>query len=117
MNDKKIYSLLGLCKRAGLLVSGEFKVRECVTSGKAQLVIVSRDASDRTKKLFKDKCRYYEVPVWCFGGREDLGRCIGNNERCTIGVLDKGFSDKLIDILKDQAADLGGSSYGESEGL
>ena len=46
MNSEKIYSLLGLCMRAGKLKSGEFATLEAIRAHKAELVIVSEDASD-----------------------------------------------------------------------
>ena len=63
MDSKKVYSMLGLCMRAGKLKSGELSVLEAVRGKKAHVVVVSEDASDNTKKLFADKCSYYKVPI------------------------------------------------------
>ena len=57
MKSDRILSLLGLSARSRNLVSGEFSTEKAVKAGKAELVIVSSDASDNTKKLFSDKCR------------------------------------------------------------
>ena len=62
MKQNKIYSLLGLAMRGRNLVSGEFQTEDAVKKGSAMLVIVAEDASANTKKLFHDKCSYYEVP-------------------------------------------------------
>lgn len=97
--EKKIYALLGLCRRSGKMVSGEFSVKKAIQEGKAKLVIVSADASDGTKKLFNDKCKYYCVPIYMFGSRGELGRCIGKEERCSIAVLDQGFASGIIKHL------------------
>ena len=63
MKQNKIYSLLGLAMRGRNLVSGEFQTEDAVKKGSAMLVIVAEDASANTKKLFHDKCSYYEVPA------------------------------------------------------
>ena len=55
MDSNKVYSMLGLCMRAGKLKSGELSVLEAVRGGKAQAVIISEDASENTKKQFKDR--------------------------------------------------------------
>ena len=56
MNQNKILSLIGLATKAGRTVSGEFSTEKEVKSGRAALVIVADDASDNTKKKFKNMC-------------------------------------------------------------
>ena len=70
MNHNKVLSLLGLACRGHNLVSGEYQTENAVKTGDAMLVIVAEDASDNTKKLFTDKCSYYEVPVYLYGTKE-----------------------------------------------
>ncbi|MDE7271353.1 MAG: ribosomal L7Ae/L30e/S12e/Gadd45 family protein, partial [Acetatifactor sp.] len=81
LQQSKVLSLLGLAMRGRNLVSGEFQTLEAVKSGTAVLVIIAEDASANTKKLFTDKCRFYEVPVREFGTKEELGRAIGKDMR------------------------------------
>ena len=64
--------------------------------GAAMLVIVAEDASANTKKLFHDKCSYYEVPVYEYGTKEELGWAIGRNLRSSIGVCDAGLANAII---------------------
>ena len=54
LKQNKILSLLGLATRASSVVSGEFMTEKCVKSGAARLVIVGNDASDNTKKNFRN---------------------------------------------------------------
>ena len=60
MKQNKVLSLLGLAMRGHNLVSGEFQTVESVKTGSAMLVIIAEDASGNTKKLFKDKYKYYD---------------------------------------------------------
>ena len=48
--------MLGLAQRAGKLVSGDETCEITIKSNKCCLVIVSLDASEKTKKKFKDMC-------------------------------------------------------------
>lgn len=105
MKGNKVLSLLGLAKRAGKVVSGEFSTEAAVKSGKAFLVLVSQEASDNTKKKFHNMCTYYEVPVAFYGSKEELGRCIGQEFRASLAVTDPGFSEaikKQLEILEDR---------------
>ena len=73
MKGNRVLSLLGLSKKAGRLVSGEFSTETAVKTGKACLVLVSREASENTKKKFRNMCDYYQVPIAVYGGKEELG--------------------------------------------
>ena len=70
--QNKVLSLLGIAMRGRNLVSGEFQTLEAVRNGSAMLVIIAEDASDNTRKLFTDKCSFYEVPVYRYGTKETL---------------------------------------------
>lgn len=97
----KIFSMVGLATRAGKTVAGEFSVEKAVKKQKAKLVIVSREASDNTKKLFINKCRYYDIPVFVYGSKEELGNATGNANRASIAILDEGFSKSIENMLRD----------------
>ena len=91
MNDR-IKGMLGLAKRAGKLICGETKVLDAIRSGTAQIVIVTADASDNTKKLFHDKCQYYSVPLYEYGTKCDFGYS-------GMALSDKNFSEAVRRLL------------------
>ena len=95
MKSDKILSYLSLAMKGRNLVSGEFQTEEAVKSGAAVLVIVAEDASENTKKLFKDKCSYYEVPVYQYGTKQSLGRAIGKDLRSSLAVTDVGLAQAI----------------------
>lgn len=94
-NRKKILNLLGLATKAGKTASGEFMTEKAVKSGKASLVLVSEDASENTRKMFLNMCTYYEVPMYVFGKKEELGHSMGKELRASLAVTDAGFSKAL----------------------
>lgn len=96
MKQDSILMTLGMAKRAGFVVSGEFSVEKAVKTGKAKLVIVSEDASDNTKKLFTNKCTYYHIPIIFYSDKESLGHAIGQKLRTSAAILDEGFSNALL---------------------
>ena len=102
MKHNKVFSLLGIAMRGHNLVSGELQTLEAVKKGSAMLVIIAEDASDNTKKLFADKCLFYEVPVYNYGTKEDLGRAIGKDLRSSVGVCDAGLADAIIKRLEEK---------------
>ena len=104
----KVYSTLSLCMRAGKVRSGEFAAMEAVRKRTAQLLIVSKDASENTVKQFSDKCKYYDVPILFFGDKESLGHAIGKDVRTSLAITDKGLSEAILKNL--HAEQLGGGN-------
>lgn|SRR5690554_2904451 len=98
MNDRML-SLLGLCYRARRLIAGEDQVLKEIQKRSVRLVIVAGDASEKTKKRFTDKCKFYQIPLRIVSNRNDLGKAIGKGERVVIGIADEGFSRKLISLI------------------
>jgi len=98
---EKLYNFLGLCKKAGKLVSGAFQTEEAIQNKSACLVIISEDASDNTKKKFTDKCTFYDIPYMIYGNKELYGKALGKDERTSIAILDMGFSTKILEFSKE----------------
>ena len=95
MNETKILSYLGLAMKAGKLASGEFMTEKSVKEGKAELVIVADDASDNTKKMFRNMCEFYHVPMYSMSNKESLGHGIGKQFRASLAVLDMGLANAI----------------------
>lgn len=98
--NKAWLNILGLIFRAGKLVTGEELVVKAVQKQRVNLVIVSEDASENTKKKLSDKCSHYGVPFYIRGDREAIGQAIGKAERVVIGIEDPGFAKKIKSILE-----------------
>ena len=100
MKNDRILSLLGLAIKSGNLVSGEFMTEKAVKGRKAHLVIVSEEASDNTKKKFKNMCSFYEVPLYFYETMEELGHCIGKTFRASLAVTSEGLAKSIISKLE-----------------
>ena len=106
MNRNKVLGLLGLAEKAGKVRSGEFSTEKAVKSGKAGLVIVSEESSDNTKKMFRNMCTYYKVPLYFFGTKEELGHSMGREMRASAAVLDSGLAKALVKQLNQNGGGL-----------
>lgn len=95
MKPDKVLSMLGIAAKAKAIASGEYQTEYAVKSGEAYLVIVAEDASDNTKKMFRDMCMYYEVQIVFYGNRETLGHCIGKEFRASLAVTDEGLANAV----------------------
>lgn len=100
MQRDRILSMLGLAAKAGKVASGEFSTEKAVKSGQAFLVVVSVEASENTKKMFRNMCAFYQVPMYLYASKEALGNAIGKQFRASLAVLDQGFARSLEEKLK-----------------
>ncbi len=110
MTNKRVNSMLGIGKKAGKVVSGEFKTEESVRGGQSFLVIVAEDASANTKKKFMNMSTYHKVPITIYGTKEEIGHAIGQEFRASLSVNDAGIAQKIVDYLN-----VGGKLNGKNE--
>ena len=92
--------MLGLATRAGKIGCGEFMTEKSIKEGKACLVIVAEDASANTKKMFRNKCEFYEIPFAEYATKIEIGNAIGKEVRASLAVLDEGFATAIIKKMK-----------------
>lgn len=96
MSQTKTLSLISLATKAGKTASGEFCTEKEVKSGRAHLVIVADDASDNTKKKFKNMCEFYQVPIYFYKDKISLGHAMGKEFRASLVILDEGFAKGIM---------------------
>jgi ribosomal protein L7Ae-like RNA K-turn-binding protein len=98
--SQKGYDFLGLAQRAGHLQSGDAAVEALIKKGKAKLVILAADASERTKEHFRNLAEYKKVP-WLMGGdKMSIGIALGKSPRSVVVIMDEGFSRNLLRLFK-----------------
>ncbi len=100
--QNKILSLMGIATKAGKTVSGEFSVERAVKDGKAVLVVVAEEASDNTKKMFTNMCKYYNVPLYIYGTKDELGKAMGKLMRASMAITDEGLGKALEKQIKSE---------------
>ena len=100
--SKKILSYIGLAQKAGKVAAGEFLTEKAIQENRASLVLISEEASANTRKKFIDSATYYSVPVYLFGGKEELGHAMGKEFRASLAVQDENFAKAIIRELEKQ---------------
>ena len=99
MKNNKVLSLVGLATKAGKTVSGEFSTEKSVKSGKSFLVLVADDASENTKKKFRNMCEFYDVPVYFLSDKETVGKSMGKEIRASLSIQDENFAKAILNEL------------------
>lgn len=91
--EDKLFGMLGLARRAGKLSFGTDAVIRDIGSGKAALVILAGDASQRTAQKVREVCEQtgtetIVVPL----GKAELGQAMGRGDTAVAAVTDKSFA-------------------------
>ena len=92
----RVISMISIAAKGRNLGSGEFAVEKAGKCGKAYLVVVAEDASDNTKKQFRNMCEFYEVPMVVYGNKDTLGHFIGTQMRANIAITDEGIANSIL---------------------
>ena len=91
---KGAMGMMGLCARAGRLISGEQMALKAIRSGKVYLALIDAGASANAKKAIIDACTSHQVD-WFEVSEGQLGGAIGKPERMVAGITDRGFAEQL----------------------
>ncbi|MBY6036052.1 YlxQ family RNA-binding protein [Fictibacillus nanhaiensis] len=99
MKPSQWENFLGIAARAGKVISGEGLVVKSIQKQNAKIVLLSKDASENTKKKVTDKCLFYNIDYVWIEDRNILGKAIGKEQRVVVAVNDQGFSKRLKELL------------------
>ena len=98
----KFFNFLGLIKRSGNLIEGYSKCDEQRNKRNFYLVILCDEASNSTKKKFRNHCTEKNIPLIEGFTKEELGASIGREEIKILAVVDKNMAEKLISLYKNE---------------
>ncbi|MFZ5827212.1 MAG: L7Ae/L30e/S12e/Gadd45 family ribosomal protein [Bacillota bacterium] len=100
MISPALHSMLGLCQRAGKLVSGDFAVEQALRRGKADLLLLAEDASERTREKFLKLAEQAGTRCFSVGDRADFGSALGKADRAVVAIQSRDFTKGIIGILQ-----------------
>ncbi|CDA15957.1 MAG TPA: ribosomal L7Ae/L30e/S12e/Gadd45 family protein [Clostridiaceae bacterium] len=96
INKENLLGLLGLSSRAGKVISGTDACIEYINKNKIKLMILAKDASDRTKLKFNQIAESKKIPIYEFGSIDEISKSIGKKNKAIIGITDINFSKEII---------------------
>lgn len=102
MISPRVFTMLGLCQRAGKLVSGEFAAEQALRRRRASLVLLAEDASERTREKFLRLAAGTGTPCYVAGTRSELGTAIGKSDRAVVVIQSRDFTRGISDILRQE---------------
>lgn len=99
--EGRVASFLGLCLRAGRLVTGQEACVELARRDAAALVLMDGGVSDNTRKRMTDACRSHQTPLYELPPGV-LGHSIGKPGRMMAAIGPDGMADRLLEMLQGE---------------
>jgi len=94
---KRALSMLGLCARAGRLISGEKACLQSIRSGGVYAVLLDAGAAGNAVKSITDACSYHKVTL-IIAPEFQLGDAIGKPGRMVVGITDPKLAQRVIEL-------------------
>ncbi len=97
-----IMNLMSICRRAGKLTLGMDEVKGSVRSGKAYIVLVTKDLAERSLGEITRVCEEYDTPIYQITeSMYDVGSALGKVYGI-MSVTDAGFAKAAVKRLTSQ---------------
>ena len=99
ITSERFFGMLGLCMRAGQLVTGEDACRKLIRGGECALMLLDGGTSPNTRKRFEEVCAVTGVPLHlCRPGA--CGAAIGRGNRMCVAVRRGALGARLLEQLE-----------------
>ena len=95
----RMLNMLGLCMRAGKIISGEKACVQAVRMGGACAVVLDSAAAKNAVKSVTDACTYHDVPL-VYAPADELGYAIGKPGRMVAAITDPSMADRILELAK-----------------
>ncbi len=99
----KFFNFLGLAKRSGNVIEGYSKCDEERNRRSIYLFIISKDASNSTKKKFKNHCLLKNIRFIENFSKEEIGLSIGREKVKILAITDENMANKLYTLYETQS--------------
>ena len=98
--NNNILTLIGLCKRAGMLEAGEEPVEGAARAKDARVLLLAEDAADNTARRVRHfaemgNCLWLRVPFT----KAEMGQILGRSSCAIVAVTDIGFACNIVGRL------------------
>lgn len=99
--QNRVTTFLGLCMRAGKIISGQEACVELVRQNAAAVVFLDGGASENTRKRLTDACHSHGSPLYELSAGA-LGHAIGKPGRMVVALESGGMAEKLLSLTEGE---------------
>ena len=95
----KVLGMMRLATKAGKIVFGYEACKQYISKKKIYLLIIAKDASEKTKSNIKFLCNINNVQYIEYSNMEEISLSIGKKNKKMVGITDVNFSRKIQELI------------------
>ena len=99
--EEKALQLIGLATRAGHVSKGMDATLAQMERGKVQVLILSKDIGESSKKKIMHKLQDYAIPYLSIGTHTSLGKFSGCRARSVLGITEENLSRGICKLFEE----------------
>lgn len=100
---KELMTLISRASKEGFIKAGDITCGTALSSGKTEVIIVAKNASNTIKTKFGQLGYKYDVEVVTFGDKNELSWLTGKNDTEVMAIIDKETADSIRKLVEDIA--------------
>lgn len=100
--NKQVLQTLGLAYVAKKAVSGEDAIAFAAKKEQIKLLFLAHDASDNTKKQYRNKAEFYHFEINETFSKDELKQALGKRACSAIAIIDSGFVKSIEKKLRNE---------------
>ncbi|MFZ7132101.1 MAG: L7Ae/L30e/S12e/Gadd45 family ribosomal protein [Eubacteriales bacterium] len=102
MEKNKFLKFLGLCKKSGKILSGDYSVEKGIYHNKVLLMILSEDCSKEKGKKFTKLGQEFGIDIIQTCTTDELGSAIGKHLSSVIAITDIHQKNKIMTLYVEK---------------
>ncbi|MCG8402385.1 MAG: L7Ae/L30e/S12e/Gadd45 family ribosomal protein [Firmicutes bacterium] len=96
----RIAGMLGLCRRAGKVISGTTVVEKGILRHEVKMLVLAADAAPRSKEKFIGLAREHKIPVVFYATKDELGKLLGKAPRTVAAITDEQIARGIAGAME-----------------
>jgi len=101
-----VQRMLGLCRRAGKVLSGGTAVEKSILRNEVKALVLARDAAPRSKEKYIRLADEKSIPIFFYASRDELGKLLGKPPRAVVAITDEQLARGIAGAMERGDADL-----------
>lgn len=97
--EDRILGLIGISTKARKITFGTDAVLERVIKKKTSLVVIAKDASEKSKENMKFICKKNKVRIIEFSTIDKISHAMGKKNKSVICINDKNMGEEIYKII------------------
>lgn len=100
-NKNRFLKFLGICKKSGKLISGDYSVEKAIIKNKAVLIILAEDCSKEKSDKYKQLSISSNLDLIQVFKTTELGSAIGKSLSAVIAITDINQKNKILSLYNN----------------